>query len=164
MKFVLIDRITKLTPGEEIVGTKSLSLAEEYLADHFPGFPVIPGVLMIEAMTQASAWLIRVTDDFSHSLVTLKEVKNVRYGRFLSPGETMEVTAKIVEHGETETRIKAQGVVDGVTNVKAQLTLTHANLTDQNPVLAKTDQHLIENQRKLLAILCPALLQESSSQ
>ena len=59
MKFILIDRISVLERGQRIVAHKALSLAEEYLADHFPAFPVIPGVLMLEAMVQASAWLVR---------------------------------------------------------------------------------------------------------
>ena len=44
---------------------KNLSLAEEYLSDHFPGFPVMPGVLMLEALTQAGAWLVRELEDFA---------------------------------------------------------------------------------------------------
>ena len=69
MRFVLIDRILELTPGESLVGVKNLTLAEEYLADHFPGFPVMPGVLMLEALTQAGAWLIRETEDFANSVI-----------------------------------------------------------------------------------------------
>ena len=59
MQFTLIDRILGLESGRRIVAIKNLTLAEEYLAEHFPGFPVMPGVLMLEAIAQASAWLIR---------------------------------------------------------------------------------------------------------
>ncbi|MBQ7029891.1 MAG: beta-hydroxyacyl-ACP dehydratase, partial [Thermoguttaceae bacterium] len=85
MYFSLIDKIDELNPGDSIVATKSLSMAEEYLRDHFPKFPVMPGVLMIEAMTQASAWLVRVGENFAHSVVVLKETKNVKFGQFLQP-------------------------------------------------------------------------------
>ena len=51
MRFVLIDRIQEIVPGQSLTAVKNLSLAEEYLADHFPGFPVMPGVLMLEGMT-----------------------------------------------------------------------------------------------------------------
>ena len=50
MKFVLIDRIVELSRGERIVADKAVTLTEEYLADHFPDFPVLPGVLMLETM------------------------------------------------------------------------------------------------------------------
>ncbi len=58
MKFLLVDRIESIQPGQRIVTTKALTLAEEYLADHFPAFPVMPGVLMLEALVQSAAWLV----------------------------------------------------------------------------------------------------------
>ncbi|MAF57059.1 MAG: hypothetical protein CMK03_03890 [Ponticaulis sp.] len=67
MKFHLVDRIESLEPGRRIVTIKALSLAEEYLADHFPAFPVLPGVMMIEALVQSAAWLVRVEQDFARS-------------------------------------------------------------------------------------------------
>ena len=62
MRFTLIDRIVELEPGVQITAVKNLTMAEEYLADHFPHFPVMPGVLMLEAMTQAAAWLARARE------------------------------------------------------------------------------------------------------
>jgi 3-hydroxyacyl-[acyl-carrier-protein] dehydratase len=72
MRFTFVDRVLDLEPGVKITTVKALSLAEEYLADHFPRFPVMPGVLMLEAMTHAGAWLVRVSEDFAHSMVLLK--------------------------------------------------------------------------------------------
>src|SRR5512146_209795 len=104
MKFVLIDRITELVPGERIVAVKALSLAEEYLADHFPRFPVLPGVLMIEALVQSSAWLVRATEDFAHSMLLLAEAKNVTYKSFVSPGQVLELAVEVKELGEHGSR------------------------------------------------------------
>ena len=73
MRFKLLDRIVDLKPGASITAVKSLSLAEDFLADHFPLFPVMPGVFMLEAMTQASAWLIRASENFANSMVVLRE-------------------------------------------------------------------------------------------
>ena len=109
MPFALIDRISKLEPGQCIVATKSPTLSEEYLQDHFPNFPVMPGVLMLEAMFQASAWLLRATDNFSDSLVLLKEAKNIKYSGFVKPGETLEVKSEIQQREGRETWFKAQG-------------------------------------------------------
>ncbi|MCP4249820.1 MAG: beta-hydroxyacyl-ACP dehydratase, partial [bacterium] len=91
MKFILIDRIVELVPGERITAVKALSRAEEYLADHFPRFPVMPGVLMVEAMIQGASWLIRATEDFAHSMLQLAEAKNVTYKSFVSPGQVFEL-------------------------------------------------------------------------
>jgi 3-hydroxyacyl-[acyl-carrier-protein] dehydratase len=155
MRFALIDRIVELEPGSMIKAVKTLTMAEEYLADHFPNFPVMPGVLMIEAMTQAGAWLVRVTDDFRHSVVILKEAANVKYGQFFQPGQTMTVCAEITKRSEGETKIKAQGIVDGRTTVGARLTLKHYNLGDGAPWHVETDQKIIENLKSQFALLAP---------
>src|SRR5215471_13824250 len=138
MRFKLLDRIIDLKPGVSITAVKGLSLAEDYLADHFPLFPVMPGVFMLEAMTQASAWLIRVSEDFKHSMVVLREARNVKYADFVAPGQTLTVTAEILSQTERETKLKVQGAVDGKLNVSARLVLGRYNLADGNPVCASS--------------------------
>src|SRR4029077_6520764 len=138
MRFTLIDRVRDLEPGVRIVAVKNLSLAEENLADHFPGFPVMPGVLMLEAMTQAAAWLVRVSEDFAHSTVILKEAKNVKYANFVEPGQTLVVTAEIIEQDGRDVKVKARGEVDGALTVSAKLVLARYNLADDDPRRAAT--------------------------
>jgi 3-hydroxyacyl-[acyl-carrier-protein] dehydratase len=129
---------------------KSLSLAEEYLQDHFPNFPVMPGVLMLEALTQASAWLIRSSEDFAHSIVVLKEARNVKYARFMQPGQTLAIVSEIVlEEGNLVT-LKAEGSVDGQINLKAKLVICRYNLADTAPTKASTDQKIIAEMRQRL--------------
>ncbi len=154
MRFSLIDRIDALEPGKRIAAVKSLSMAEEYLADHFPGFPVMPGVLMLEAMTQAGAWLVRATEDFAHSMVVLQEARNVKYGQFVQPGQTLEVSAEIIDHGEKETKLKAQGQMDGQVTLRGQLILRRYNLAEESPQMAAIDVSLVEELRSQLALLC----------
>ncbi len=153
MKFVLIDRIVELEPGQRVVGCKALSLAEEYLADHFPAFPVLPGVLLMEAMVQASAWVVRQHLDFAPSLVVLKEARNITYKSFLAPGQllTVESECKSLEPGESS--FVAHGLVGGKEIVKSRLTLRHLSLADQDPELADLDERLRNEQRKLFKLL-----------
>jgi 3-hydroxyacyl-[acyl-carrier-protein] dehydratase len=153
MRFTLVDRITSLEPGSKIATAKALSIAEEYLADHFPRFPVMPGVLMLEAMTQAGAWLVRVTDDFSHSLVTLQQARNLRFRNFVAPGQVLVVTAQIVRHDERETQLDVQGTVAGSTAVSGRIVLERCNLADTRPQLAPTDEYIKRSLRELLAVL-----------
>jgi len=89
MRFNLVDRILEVQPGKSIRVVKNLTLAEEYLADHFPTFPVMPGVLMLQTLVEAGAWLLRITDDFKHSVITLREARNVKYGNFMEPGKSL---------------------------------------------------------------------------
>jgi 3-hydroxyacyl-[acyl-carrier-protein] dehydratase len=153
MRFTLIDKVVELEPGKRIAAIKNLSLAEEYLADHFPGFPVMPGVFMLEAMTQAGAWLVRASEDFAHSMVTLKEARNVKYASFVEPGQTLQLTAEILGQDERETKIKAQGTVGDVQVVSARLVLQRYNLADSNVADAVTDQVVIHKMRELFALL-----------
>jgi len=111
MRFTLLDRVVAVDPGKSITAIKTLSLSEEYLADHFPRFPVMPGVLMLESMTQAAAWAIRLGEDFAHSIVVLREARNVKYGDFVEPGKTLTVTAEVLSQDERTTKIKASGTI-----------------------------------------------------
>jgi 3-hydroxyacyl-[acyl-carrier-protein] dehydratase len=94
VKFNLIDKI-ELLSNDRIVGVKFVSLAEEYLADHFPTFPVLPGVMMLEAITQAAGWLLHHRTGFGKSMAVLKEARNVKYGQFVAPGNFLKVDVEI---------------------------------------------------------------------
>jgi 3-hydroxyacyl-[acyl-carrier-protein] dehydratase len=153
MRFVLIDRITELKPGQSLVAVKNLSLAEEYLADHFPGFPVMPGVLMLEALTQAGAWLIRDLEDFAYSVVVLKQAKTIKYGSFVEPGRQLQLRVELVSHGERESTFKGAGVIDGQEMVKGRFTLMRYNLRERDPELHATDAAIVAGLRDLYATL-----------
>lgn len=153
MRFILVDRIIALEPGVRIVTSKSLTLAEEYLADHFPSFPVMPGVLMLEAMVQSAAWLVRATQDFAHSMVVLEEAKNVNYKSFVTPGHSLEVTVEAIRIEELESEFKARGRCDEEEMVKARLKLRHYNLVEENRMFADTDRRLVSDARKRFELL-----------
>lgn len=153
MRYTLIDRIVELEPGSKIVAVKALSLAEEYLADHFPLFPVMPGVLMLEAMTQTAAWLVRASEDFAHSTVILKEARNVKYADFVEPGQMLTVTCEVIDQNDHETRFKASGTVNDKTAVSARLTLERYNQGQREPHRAALDGYTAMKARELFDIL-----------
>ncbi len=153
MRFVLVDRITELKTGQSLVAVKNLSLAEEYLADHFPGFPVMPGVLMLEALTQAGAWLIRDMEDFAHSVVLLKRAKTIKYGSFVEPGRQLHLKVTLVAHDDRETTFKGEGSIEGQSMVRGQFTLMRYNLRDRDPELHATDASIVSGLRDLYAML-----------
>src|SRR6266404_1079713 len=98
MRFHLIDRILEVQPGRVIHAVKNLTLGEEYLADHFSTFPVMPGVLMLQTLVEGSAWLLRATEDFQHSVIALRDARNVKYGSFMQPGHSMIVTVETADY------------------------------------------------------------------
>jgi 3-hydroxyacyl-[acyl-carrier-protein] dehydratase len=153
MRFVLIDRIRELQPGRSLVAIKNLSLSEEYLADHFPGFPVMPGVLMLEALTQAGAWLLRDHEDFAHSVIVLKEAKTIKYGSFVEPGRRLELHVELIDLNEKDARFKGKGICDDQVMVSGRFTLTRYNLRDRNPLMHATDASIVTHLRDLYATL-----------
>ena len=142
MRFALVDRIVELMPGERIEAVKAVSLAEEYLADHFPTFPVLPGVLMLETMAEAGAWLVREAEDFACTAILLSEAKNVTYKGFVQPGHllTVKVTCRRLARGKSD--FAGAGYCDGVEVVKGRFSLTHFCLADRDAALTPVDQKL----------------------
>lgn len=133
MRFRQLDRVTLIEPGVRIEALRKLRAEEDYLKDHFPKFPVMPGVLMLEALYQASAWLVRASEEFQHAVVLLREARNVKYADFVEPGETLFVTAEIIKQDDRLTTLKAQGTVDGNTAVSGRLVLERFHLGDRFP-------------------------------
>src|SRR2546421_1090267 len=147
MRFHLVDRILEVIPSERIRIAKNLTLGEEYLADHFPTFPVMPGVLMLETLVEAGAWLLRITEDYRHSVIVLREAKNVKYGNFMQPGKTMVVTAELAEMDGSQAIFKAKGEMEGSNTVSARMALNRYNLRDRNPAWQADDEKNIAHIR-----------------
>ena len=153
MRFNLIDRIMEVQPGRSLQAVKFLTLGEEYLADHFPTFPVMPGVLMLETLVEAGAWLLRLTDNFASSVIVLREAKGVKYGTFMEPGRQMVVSVELVERGEGRATFKGKGEMEGQNTVSARLILAHYNLRERDPAMQATDERLVQHFRELYGLL-----------
>lgn len=99
MRFLLIDRILEYQKGESAIGSKDITMSEDFLADHFPRFPVMPGVLQLEAITQLASWLVFVSNDFKMK-GTLSELKNIKFKDFVKPGDQLiiEVVFKAMDN------------------------------------------------------------------
>lgn len=153
MRFILIDRIVSLEEGKALTAVKSVSLAEEYLSDHFPTFPVLPGVLLLEGLVESASWLVRKTEDFAHSMILLEQARNVKYKSFLAPGSqiTYTVEAKTIE--ENVSRFSGYGVAEGQRIVEARFGLRHFNLSDRSPALAAVDAQVIEGMKNRYRLL-----------
>jgi 3-hydroxyacyl-[acyl-carrier-protein] dehydratase len=153
MRFNLIDRIEEVRPGQSLQAVKNLTLGEEYLADHFPTFPVMPGVLMLQTLVETGAWLLRLTDNFASSVIALREAKGVKYGTFMEPGRQMAVSVELVERGNGLAVFKGKGEMEGQSTVSARLVLAHYNLSDRSPAMRTVDERLIQHFRELYGLL-----------
>jgi 3-hydroxyacyl-[acyl-carrier-protein] dehydratase len=153
MRFILIDKIISIDANREIKAVKSLSLAEEYLADHFPTFPVLPGVLLLEGLIESASWLVRQTENFAHSMILLEEARNVKYKSFLTPGARIEYTVEAKTIEENVSSFTGYGLSQNERIVEARFGLRHFNLADENSAMATVDAQVIENMKKIWKLL-----------
>jgi len=153
MRFILIDKVISLDKGKQIKAVKNVTLAEEYLADHFPDFPVLPGVLLLEGLIESASWLVRETENFAHSMILLEHARNVKYRSFLAPGSQIEysVEAKTIEQDVSS--FSGFGSSDGERIVEARFGLRHFNLASREAKMASVDAAIIENLKKRWKLL-----------
>jgi 3-hydroxyacyl-[acyl-carrier-protein] dehydratase len=153
MRFILIDKVIEIEKGTRIKAVKNVSLAEEYLGDHFPAFPVLPGVLLLEGMIESASWLVRTTENFAHSMVLLEEARNVKYKSFAAPGKQVEYTVEAKTIEENISSFAGTGSSDGEAIVEARFGLRHFNLADKDSAMAAVDAKIIEEMKKRWELL-----------
>ncbi|QDV24155.1 3-hydroxyacyl-ACP dehydratase FabZ family protein [Aureliella helgolandensis] len=134
MRFCQIDQITLLEPGKRIQATRYLSGKEDYLRDHFPRFAVMPGVMMLESLFQASALLVRATDEYRHGVVLMRAAKNVKFADFVQPGQTLTITSEIFKQNGDSYILKALGTKGDSVAVNARLVVECIPDSDTSPV------------------------------
>jgi 3-hydroxyacyl-[acyl-carrier-protein] dehydratase len=113
----------------------------------------MPGVLILEALFQASAWLVRRSDDFAHAAVVLQQANSVKYSGFVQPGQTLVLAAEIVKRDQQLTTLKARGTSGDTQVVSAKLILRQFNLADENPGRACDDQYARAQLQQLFTTL-----------
>ncbi|MBX2850387.1 MAG: polyketide synthase dehydratase domain-containing protein [Phycisphaeraceae bacterium] len=94
MKFDLIDQVTQ-RDETSLSAVKNVSAAEEYLGDHFPGFPILPGVMMLETLVQAARHFAAGSEDPPTKPLVISAVRNVKYAGMVRPGQTLDVTVTL---------------------------------------------------------------------
>jgi len=153
MRFILIDKVVSLEAGKQIKAVKNVSLSEEYLADHFPTFPVLPGVLLLEGLIESASWLVRRTENFAHSMILLEQARNVKYKSFLAPGSQIVYTVKARTIEENVSSFSGFGMSEGERIVEARFALKHFNLADKDSAMAGVDAQVIESLKKRWELL-----------
>ena len=120
--FLLVDRIVELVPRERIVGIKQVSINEPFFQGHFPGTPVMPGVLVVEALAQVGAVLaLREIEDRDRKLVLFTGIKEARFRRPVVPGDTLFLEVTAVRIGSRVQRMRGEAKVDGILAADADI-------------------------------------------
>jgi 3-hydroxyacyl-[acyl-carrier-protein] dehydratase len=120
--FLLLDEVTEIEPGARVVARKRVREDEWYLAGHFPGRPIMPGVLMVEAMAQAGAVAVLSEPENRGKLALFAGIDDVRFKQIVRPGDELEVTCELERVRGPVGRGKAKATVDGRLAVRGTLT------------------------------------------
>ena len=120
--FLLIDRVEELEPGERAVGYKAVSFDEPYFRGHFPKEPVMPGVLIVEALAQVGAVAILSLEEMKAKTAYFGGVDRCRFKRKVLPGDVLRLEVEIIRRKGPVGVGKAVATVDGQTAVTAELT------------------------------------------
>lgn len=133
MRFFLIDRVTAWHPGERAEAVKNVALSEDYLRDHFPRVPTMPGVLILESMAQLSGIILEdavLTKEKRRVTAVLSIVERAKFRRLVKPGDQLRVVADNLEVREASGRTRARAFVGEDLAASADLIFTWFDLTD----------------------------------
>jgi 3-hydroxyacyl-[acyl-carrier-protein] dehydratase len=119
--FLLVDRIVEIGP-ERIVGIKNVTANEPHFTGHFPNFPVMPGVMIVEAMAQCAGVLVlQSLEDRANKLVLLVAIENARFRKPVVPGDTLRMEMKILKRKASVAKMAGVATVDGVVVAEAEV-------------------------------------------
>jgi 3-hydroxyacyl-[acyl-carrier-protein] dehydratase len=121
--FLLVDRIIEIEPGKRIVGIKNVTYNEPFFPGHFPGRPIMPGVLIVEAMAQTAGVLVctSLSGEEQNKLVYFLGMDNVKFRKPVIPGDQLRLELEITKHRQSIWGFKGKALVDGKLVAEAEL-------------------------------------------
>jgi beta-hydroxyacyl-ACP dehydratase FabZ len=120
--FLLVDRIIELVPRERIVGIKQVTIGEQFFQGHFPGAPVMPGVLIVEALAQVGAILaLREIEQREQKLVLFSGIERARFRQPVVPGDTLTLEVTALRIGSRIQRMRGEAKVEGRVVAEAEI-------------------------------------------
>lgn len=134
MRFVLIDAIDRLDPGRRAEGHKTIAADEEYFADHFPGYPIVPGVLVVESLAQLGGRLVEASVQAASGrrvLPMLAKIEQAKLVQQVRPGDRLDLAVEAEAIGDEAARVRGRAEVGGrkvatAALMYALLDVTHA--------------------------------------
>lgn len=120
--FLLIDKIEEVVPGERVVAIKNVTMNEPYFVGHFPGKPVMPGVLIVEAMAQAGAFAVLSMEEYKGKIAFFGGIDKAKFRRQVVPGDTLRIEVEIIKLKSIAGVGKGVAYVDGKKACEAEIT------------------------------------------
>jgi beta-hydroxyacyl-ACP dehydratase FabZ len=119
---LLVDRILELEPGVRAKGLKNVTINEPFFQGHYPGLPIMPGVLIVEAMAQAGAVIMLTSEKYAGSIPVIGAIDEVKFRRQVVPGDTLVSDVELMWMKNSIGRIKCVATVDGEVAASMELT------------------------------------------
>jgi 3-hydroxyacyl-[acyl-carrier-protein] dehydratase len=120
--FLLVDKIVELDPGERVVGIKNVTINEEFFQGHYPGHPIMPGVLIVESMAQVGGFLMyHSVEDAEGKIPFFAGIDKAKFRKPVKPGDRLKVKAEVIRLRDKIGKISAESFVDGQLAAEAEL-------------------------------------------
>jgi 3-hydroxyacyl-[acyl-carrier-protein] dehydratase len=121
--FVMVDRVTEIVPGKSILGHKMVSYNEPWCQGHFPGRPIFPGVLIIEALAQIGGILAYASEPFdtTNSLMFFLGIDKAKFRHTVTPGDKLDLMVEVLHHRSNVWKLRGEATVDGTLCASAEL-------------------------------------------
>lgn len=144
MRYLLVDQIIEWESVKRIKGVKNVAMTEDFLEFHFPGNPIMPGVLLIEALVQLAGWLEAASSEFSKWILVTK-VDTAKFYGFALPGDAVELEVRLLSESESgEKRYSGIGTVQGKKKIVAEF---------EGAVVPFAELEDVDEQKKFFRIL-----------
>jgi 3-hydroxyacyl-[acyl-carrier-protein] dehydratase len=121
--FMLVDRVTEVVPGERITGHKMVSYNEPWCQGHFPGHPIMPGVLILEALAQIGGILAYASEPFdaTTSLMYFLGIDKAKFRNTVGPGDRLDLHVEVLHHRSNVWKLRGEATVDGTLCAQGEL-------------------------------------------
>lgn len=120
--FLLVDKVIELEPGQRAIGIKNVTMNEQYFQGHFPGKPVMPGVLQVEALAQMGAIAVLSLEEYKGKIVYFGGIDKLRFKQKVVPGDTLRLEVELIKRRGPIGVAKALATVDGKVAVQGEIT------------------------------------------
>ena len=128
--FLLIDRVDVIEEGKTAVGRKCVTMNEHFFQGHFPGFPIMPGVLIIEAMAQTACAMMFSRPEMKNKLAFFMGMEAIKFRRPVTPGDVLELHVEMLRSGSRAGKAKGVGKVNGEVTTEAEFSFAITDKTN----------------------------------